>query len=423
MRPAIEFDHVSKRYQLGAQQGSIRDVLHGMIRRLGPTWQNPSEPFWALRDVSFKVERGQALGIIGANGAGKTTTLKLLSNITKPTHGNVRIAGRVSSLIELGAGFHPDLTGRENIYLNGAILGMTQREIKRLFETIVDFAEIGPFLDTPVKRFSSGMYARLGFAVAAHVNPDVLLIDEVLSVGDIGFQAKCATRMQQLRRQGTSIVFISHNMHAMSGLCDSCVLLERGQVKFAGPTSEAIQLFQQLMHTRRSPDLDTTPLGRSLDPVVIERVEVLDEGGNPRDEFELGETVVARIHYRANDTIEQPLFSAGLIRADGLHVCSNTAAGQLDVARIHGPGVVELRIPRVPLVPDVYSLVTSICEAQSLRPYAEERLSRFRVVSTERFIDDAYGVFLPDFRWRELTQAPGSHGHHNGVLLGGARGA
>ena len=199
------------------------------------------QDFWALRDVSFEVNKGDVLGVIGHNGAGKSTLLKILSRITKPTHGEVRLRGRVGSLLEVGTGFHPELTGRENIFLNGAILGMRRREIQSKFDQIVEFAEIEQFLDTPVKRYSSGMYVRLAFAVAAHLEPEILLIDEVLAVGDIAFQRKCLGRMREVGRSGCTVLFVSHSMPAVESLCTRAVLLDGGKVVNDGSVSELIQ--------------------------------------------------------------------------------------------------------------------------------------------------------------------------------------
>lgn len=230
---AVEVQGVSKKFRRGELHDSLRDLVPALLRRAarrGPPPELAAREFWALHDVSFAVERGQALGVIGGNGAGKSTLLRLLGRIMRPTRGTVRIHGRLSALIEVSAGFHPDLTGRENIFLYGTILGMTQQDIRRHFDDIVAFSGLEEFIDTPVKRYSSGMFARLGFSVAAHVEPDVLLVDEVLSVGDFVFQRRCMERMHQAIHQGTTIVFVSHNLHAVTDLCGRVLLLDRGRV-------------------------------------------------------------------------------------------------------------------------------------------------------------------------------------------------
>lgn len=240
---ALVFQNVYKKFRKGEGYDSLRDLIPGLFRKTFLAYEHMNlkqKEFWALHDVSFHVHRGEALGIVGPNGAGKSTALKLLSGILKPTSGTIKVKGRLSALIEVGAGFHPDLTGRENIYLNGAILGMNPREIRRKMDHIVDFAGISEFIDTPVKRYSSGMYARLGFSIAAHVDPDILLVDEVLSVGDFTFQGKCIARMTEILKNGTTVIFVSHNMESVLSLCDRAILLLGGKVAKEGGPSEVI---------------------------------------------------------------------------------------------------------------------------------------------------------------------------------------
>ena len=227
----LKFDRVSKNYRIfhEAEEENSPKGLGRLTRRLRGNWTD----FWAIRDVSFEVHRGEALGIIGQNGAGKSTILKLLYNITTPTKGRIAVNGRLAALIEVASGFHPELTGRENVFLNGSLLGMKRREIKRKLDSIVDFAGVSAFIDTPVKRYSSGMYLRLGFAIAAHLDPDILLLDEVLAVGDAVFQTRCIERINQLRNAGTTIVFVSHNLSAVQSLCDRVFLLRQGEIHIA----------------------------------------------------------------------------------------------------------------------------------------------------------------------------------------------
>jgi lipopolysaccharide transport system ATP-binding protein len=255
-RPAIQVDNLSKKYILSHQprQNSIRDVVSDGFKNL-TRWNRPAttpsakvrkDTFWALNDVSFKINAGDRVGIVGRNGAGKSTLLKILSRITAPTSGRIAIHGRVSSLLEVGTGFHPDLTGRENIYMNGAILGMTRLEIKRKFDDIVAFAEVEKFLDTPVKRYSSGMGVRLAFAVAAHLDPEILIVDEVLSVGDAEFQRKCIGKMQDVSNGGgRTVLFVSHSMAAVQALCTHGILMKRGRVDHVGPIDEVVEKYIQ----------------------------------------------------------------------------------------------------------------------------------------------------------------------------------
>lgn len=254
---ALEIQSLSKRYRIGhvpvARHATFRDATVQAARRAAWRLRHPflrphrpdEEEFWALRDVSFTVKHGERLGIIGRNGAGKSTLLKLISRITPPTTGRIVIRGRVASLLEVGTGFHPELTGRENIFLNGAILGMTHDEIKTRFDAIVAFAEIERFLDTPVKRYSSGMYVRLAFSVAAHLEPEILIVDEVLAVGDIQFQKKCLGKMEQVANEGRTVLFVSHNMPSLLSLTSRCLLLHQGQLIDDGPSSQVIATYQR----------------------------------------------------------------------------------------------------------------------------------------------------------------------------------
>ncbi len=280
----VRLEHVSKKFRKGELHDSLRDLVPALA---GLLWKRKSDgpedrsEFWALEDVTFEIPRGEAFGIVGANGAGKSTLLKLISRIMNPNSGSVEVHGRLSALIEVSAGFHPDLTGRENIYLNGTILGMTRREIDAKFEEIVEFSGLSEFLDTPVKRYSSGMYARLGFSVAAHVNPDVLIVDEVLSVGDYVFQRKCVDRMKEVIKSGTTVLFVSHNLKTIAEFCHRCMLLERGRLLKMGTPNDVIQSY-----------MNSTRISRAKDdskPVVISQVRVRSRRGESV-RFESGET-------------------------------------------------------------------------------------------------------------------------------------
>ena len=238
---AISVRGLSKAYTIAHEHERPDTLTQAVLRRVRRPFARPqTETFWALRDLSFEVKRGEVVGVIGHNGAGKSTLLKVLSRITEPTQGEIDLYGRVGSLLEVGTGFHPELTGRENIFLNGAILGMTKAEIRAQFDAIVDFAGVERFLDTPVKRYSSGMYVRLAFAVAAHLNPEILIVDEVLAVGDAEFQAKCLGKMKEVGREGRTVLFVSHQLNAVQSLCTSCLLLAKGQVKASGKPAAVI---------------------------------------------------------------------------------------------------------------------------------------------------------------------------------------
>jgi len=287
-QPEVVFDGVWKKFNRGERFTSLRDLVPAMVSGL---WRQRSDDelhgqeFWALRDVSFQVKPGQALGIIGPNGAGKSTALKVLTRILRPDRGRAAVRGRVGALVEIAAGFHPDLTGRENVLMQGAIMGMGRAEVLRKFDDIVDFAGVRDFIDTPVKRYSSGMNARLGFAVAAHLDPDVLLIDEVLSVGDLSFQEKCFERMQRFVQSGIPVVFVSHNLTAVSMLCDRVLVLRGGRTETLAPTQEAIAVYARMMQEARA----------SEDGHQEVAIALQEPGGAPLTEVDAGAPLVVRV--------------------------------------------------------------------------------------------------------------------------------
>ncbi|MGH1393717.1 MAG: polysaccharide ABC transporter ATP-binding protein, partial [Trichormus sp.] len=281
----IRVENLGKKYIIGHQQQekytALRDVIANKFKSMGSLInpkakvKNPHhEEFWAIKDVSFEIKQGDRVGIIGHNGAGKSTLLKILSRITEPTTGQIKIKGRVASLLEVGTGFHPELTGRENIYLNGAILGMSKFEIKRKFDEIVAFAELEKFLDTPVKRYSSGMYVRLAFAVAAHLEPDILVVDEVLAVGDVKFQKKCLGKMEDVGQEGRTILFVSHNLGILQTLCDRGILLKKGKVIADGTTSETVSIYLQELENSASNNLLERTDRRGKGKTRLSRVDV-----------------------------------------------------------------------------------------------------------------------------------------------------
>lgn len=329
--PAIRVQGLWKRFRLGADApyGRLSEVLQGWaVRAARWPWDRlrgrptsgstPVRHIWALRDVSFEVQAGEIVGIIGRNGAGKTTLLKILSRIIHPTRGRVEIAGRVGSLLEVGTGFHPELTGRENVFLNGAILGMTRAEIRRKFDQIVAFAEIEPFLDTPVKRYSTGMTIRLGFAVAAHLEPEILLVDEVLAVGDVAFQKKCLGKMDEVGRQGRTVLIVSHNLPIIANLCRRAMLLDGGAIVAAGPAPEVVQKYLATVRSTAGelvwPDPDRAP-GNHL--VRLCSVRILQEGiEGPTADVDIARDILIEITYE-NLREGTPLY-AGLWLKDSL---------------------------------------------------------------------------------------------------------
>lgn len=291
---AIEVHNLAKRYTLGGKRSnSIRDAIAGFAER-----SSRRDELWALDDVSFDVEQGETLGIIGHNGAGKSTLLKILSRITKPTRGIAKIHGRVGSLLEVGTGFHNELTGRENIYMNGAILGMKRAEIERKFDEIVAFSEVERFLDTQVKHYSSGMYMRLAFAVAAHLEPEILIVDEVLAVGDMAFQRKCIDKMEDIGRHGRTVLFVSHNMHAVSRFCTRTIWMDAGGVRADGNTRSVVSEYLSFEGTGSSTKTwDTPEAAPSSDSVMLKGVRVLGADGEPAVNFDVRSPLVLELEY------------------------------------------------------------------------------------------------------------------------------
>jgi lipopolysaccharide transport system ATP-binding protein len=309
----IQVENLGKKYIIGHQQQSkrerylaLRDVISDSAKSIWQKIQNPKskvqdryEEFWALKDVSFEIKQGECVGIIGRNGAGKSTLLKILSRITEPTTGRISIKGRVASLLEVGTGFHPELTGRENIYLNGAILGMSKAEIKRKFDEIVAFAEVEKFLDTPVKRYSSGMYVRLAFAVAAHLEPEILVVDEVLAVGDAAFQQKCLGKMGDVAtKEGRTVLFVSHNMAAVEKLCQFGIVLHRGNLQLSGKQTEAISYYLTSFSDSQI-SLKERKDRQGFGDVRVVAIEIKDEQGNVLDTVQSGQTIDIYLYFEA----------------------------------------------------------------------------------------------------------------------------
>jgi lipopolysaccharide transport system ATP-binding protein len=358
------------------------------------------EEFWALKDISFEVKQGETLGIIGRNGAGKSTLLKLLSRITEPTEGSARIRGRVASLLEVGTGFHPELTGRENIYLNGSILGMTRTEIRKKFDEIVAFAEIDKFLDTPVKRYSSGMYVRLAFSVAAHLEPEILVVDEVLGVGDVAFQRKCMDYMKKLTRSGITILLVSHNLFAVKAMCRRALVLSTGRLQFDGSAYEGVEIYQN------NSGLEATPwalevIGRDVGkwPIILTALEFFDAEGQPRSEYDYGERMRVRIHYDLRRPIEFPNFYLSFQRSDNVWCCSFSAARDGATAPLlKESGFIELLTPPLRLVSDLYGAYAAVWDQEFKNLYSAQTGPTFHV--RDEILNPDFGVFHEPAEWR-----------------------
>ncbi|MGQ9926373.1 MAG: ABC transporter ATP-binding protein [Chloroflexaceae bacterium] len=419
----IEFDRVSKAYRLGMGHTSLRETLARQAQRLihRRSATHAEQEFWALNEVSFQVEQGEILGIIGHNGAGKSTILKLLSRVTFPTSGRVMTRGRMAALIELGAGFHPDLSGRENIYLNGVILGLKRREIDAQLDKIIEFAGLEQFIDTPVKRYSSGMYVRLAFAVAAHVRADLILVDEVLSVGDAAFQQRCLTKMHELHRDGATIVLVSHNLWSVSTFCSRALLLRAGHIVAEGHPVEVIQNYRQqqreaalarVQHQIAPGETHDSAFGQERNAFAV-KSELLNAEGTPERAFSPDDALLLRITYVAPQPIETPAFVVQIRRVDGVICCFIKSSPDDMPEGVYGEGSVVLRIDPLQLVPDVYTIEVRLEDQRQALVYADDTGGIFHV---KGYLEGAEtgGVFRPAVRWLHLSDEPHPAPAHSG---------
>ncbi len=370
---AIEAIRLGKWYR---RQGVGAPTLLGAL----PRWLRGAKPdgFWALRDISFQVRRGQTVGVVGPNGSGKSSLLGLIARTMVPTEGAVRTEGRISALLELGAGFHPDLSGRENIYLNAAILGIPREDIRRRFDPIVEFAGLREFVDMPVKHYSSGMYVRLAFSVAVEMNPDILLIDEVLAVGDVAFQMKCLERIRQFQKQGKTILFVSHALETVEEFCDEVLLIHEGRlVRRGGPSEVVFAYLRQYMV--RIGNLNVEEHGTR--EVELRSVRLLDEAGAETAVFVTGRALTVEIGYHARRRIEKPVFGFNLKTGNGFYVFgSNTQIAGAPIAAIEGDGRVRLRIAPLTLKQGQFFLSLSVHSwDHAVQYHRQEDLHPFRV--------------------------------------------
>jgi lipopolysaccharide transport system ATP-binding protein len=364
----ISVENLSKSYLVGHRSGererytSLRDVIgreaRNFTRKAADLARGRQivqgdevEEFWALKDVSFEVRQGEVLGIIGRNGAGKSTLLKILSRITEPTAGRVRIKGRVASLLEVGTGFHPELTGRENIYLNGAILGMTQREIRAKFDEIVAFADVEQFIDTPVKRFSSGMYLRLAFAVAAHLDPEILIVDEVLAVGDAEFQKKCIGKMQDVAGSGRTILFVSHNLASIEALSNRCLLVDAGHICGNGPPAAIVQKYLSQNRSSYTNNIIALTAPKTADAAYVQSLEILDCEGNPKTDVRTWDDLRVRINFFSKAALKQGSVVLKLSTGEGrpLALLSTKPDQAFSLPFREGKNSIDCLIRRLPL--------------------------------------------------------------------------
>ncbi len=412
MNTLVRFNNVSKQYNLGLTRKSVPSMIKNWVGNLTGGNTEISEEkklLWALKDLSFELGEGQSLALIGANGAGKTTTLKLLANITKPTSGTIEVNGALSALIELGAGFHPDLTGRENIFLNGTILGLRREQIEKRLDEIIDFSELERFIDTPIKRYSSGMGVRLGFAVAACIEPEILLVDEVLAVGDASFRQKCMDRIHELLKKGTSIVFVSHNLWLVQAVCSSAIYLEKGQMKFMGETADAVDLYDRTINEERArklgrelPDaVSTSASGIEVADVIIEKMD-----GSTGD-FRNDEQAKIRIDYLAFNDFENLNIVVRVIRSDGLSACMmRTRLDGFPVKINKGKGTISVLLDPIQLYGGSFYVQVLIRDENDSFTLANKFSDWFYVTGSVLSHQEMNGVYEPRRTWLHEAQPP-----------------
>lgn len=410
--PAIEVSHLTKEYRLGALQGFKQTLLNTGARLMGK--HVPERPlFKALDDVSFSIEQGEVVGIIGHNGAGKSTLLKMLARISTPTSGKVKVNGRIAPLIEVGAGFVPDFTGRENVYLNGAILGMSRREIDRKFDEIVDFAEMAEFIDTPVKRYSSGMQVKLAFAVATCVESEILIVDEVLAVGDLAFQRKCFDRMENLiKRQGRTVLLVSHNIRQVQRLCQRVFLLSHGKLVESGPPREVCDIFYSQNDAKINTNQTNSGAQKHISSGEIELVSVtfLKQKNHPTNCITYKKDCEILAHIRLNHEINAVTFGFGFHTTDFLYLTTHNSEEQLSIEHLApGEHFISLKISRLPLLPGVYSLRFGVTADQTARTvFYAENLANFQV-DGDVPITIRDGFFALEAQWAVQSEQCNTH--------------
>lgn len=404
--PLIELTHVARRFTKKLERGRSLQELFIRIFRRRPS---NTDDFWPLRDLSLTVHRGDCIGVIGPNGSGKSTLLKLITGILPPTEGDVVVRGRVSSLLELGAGFHSDLTGRENIYLNGSIYGLSRAEMDIRLDEIIAYAGLGDFIDTPVKHYSSGMYVRLGFAVAIHTNPDLLLVDEVLAVGDVSFQNRCMESIYRFRRQGGTLLLVSHDLNTIQSLCTRALWIENGMVAAEGAPADVVMAYKQHMAELEEGQNESAPPEIAADEqrwgtreLEITAVELCGKNGKTRSTFVTGETLTIRLHYRCSQPIERPVFGFGINHQNGLHIFGpNTKFAALNIESLEGgsSGVISYEIPELPLLEGQYTLsAAAVNDTDTITYDYHDRAYPFRIAYSP--LRAGYGMVQMRGEWR-----------------------
>jgi len=346
------------------------------------------EEFWALKGININIARGETLGIIGANGSGKTTLLKCITKILYPTLGTIVTNGSIAALLELGAGFQPDLTGRENVFLNGSILGLSKREVEQKFNDIVGFAELEQFIDNHVRNYSSGMYVRLGFAIAINVDPDILIIDEVLAVGDEAFQRKCIERIDEIRAAGKTIIFVTHNAELTKEICDRVVMLDEGKIVKEGKPRDVVTYYHRMMESEE----EGTERGNRK--IIVSDALIMDREGKPRTTFETGDSMIIQVHYRCEEPVEDPVFGFSLDDYRGFTVYgTNTRLKGMHLGTLSGEGIVEFRLDSMPMLEGKYLLSLAIHSRDEQIVY--HWLDRYKSIDIKSETQDAGVLYIP----------------------------
>jgi lipopolysaccharide transport system ATP-binding protein len=416
--PIIEIEKISKLYRLGIQKSpTFQDTVNAWMGRrkedaaalqknthhIGKGQQGPRPgTFWALKDISFSVDEGEIIGVMGRNGAGKTTLLKILSRITEPTEGRAVLRGRISSLLEVGMGFHPNLTGRENVFLKGAILGMRRPEIQSKYQRIVDFSEIGKFIDTPVKHYSTGMYQRLAFAVASHLESEILLVDEFLAVGDILFQEKCLDKLQEEVRQGRTVLVVSHNINVLQKICQKAIFIRNGKLIMKDEINLVIQKYLDSLENPKIIEAADRERRAHLKS-VIQKVEFLDKENNTADKIPMREALSVRIHYAHAQETTTPSFRIIFTTPDGIKVFRvDTKNQKTKIGPAPAQGIIQCRIPQMILTPGVYFIHVGFEAGAETVDYLE-KAARIEVVERDAQLRPKYknrGLVLVDSEWQ-----------------------
>ncbi|MFQ6109039.1 MAG: ABC transporter ATP-binding protein [Candidatus Aminicenantales bacterium] len=406
---AVKVQNVSKKFKLYHEK--TLNLKYAFLNFLTGKKSSYYDEFWALKNISMYIKQGETIGIIGENGSGKSTLLKLMAKIIYPDDGQIETHGKIAALIEIGAGFHSELSGRENIYINGSILGLTKKEIDENLARIIAFSGLEDFIDNPIKTYSSGMYVRLGFSIAIHVNPDILLVDEILAVGDESFQKKCFQKIERFKNEGKTIVLVSHDLTSVEKICDRVFLLDKGLIAAEGDPVEVISHYHRILYEKEEkqlsaeearPEITASEKNRwGSGEAEITQIEFLDKSDAERQVFKPGDFMKVRIHYVAHQRIKNPVFGVAFYREEGIHLTGpNTKTSGYNIDSIRGRGFIEYIIPSIPFLPGTYFFTASIYDHSCLHAYDHwERCSQFSLVEGDR-IKERYGVVHIPSEWR-----------------------